>query len=148
MLLFPTQLLLPTQLLDPANCFNPASSPPSTHLILNSTWWLMPERWHFNKHQCFNKRWHFIASTSTSTATLTSTTTSTVSSKHSLDKDFSDDRNLLFDDDLDDEKEELLLLATTCVSLQRKDPHFWEKLVWNNCVSKLNKDGPFAFQLS
>ena len=78
-----------------------------------------------------------------STTTATSTTF-----KHSSNKAFSHDDNshdLLFDDDSDDEEEESLLLVATHASMQRKDTHFCNELVWNNCVAKLNKDGPFGF---
>ena len=50
---------------------------------------------------------------------------------------------LIFDDD--SEEEELLLLVAACVSLQRKDPHYREKLRWNDYVAKLNRDGPLGF---
>ena len=88
-----------------------------------------------------------IDSASTRTATSTRNTTSTASMMSSSDKDSSDDDDLdlLHNDDSIEEEEELLLLVATCVSMQRKDPHFRQKLVWNNCVERLNKDGPFGF---
>ena len=52
---------------------------------------------------------------------------------------------LIFDDDSDEEEEQSLLFVAAHVALQRKDPHCREKLVWNDHVAKLNRDGPFGF---
>ena len=53
--------------------------------------------------------------------------------------------NLIFEDDSEEEEEESLLVVATCVALSRKDPHCREKLAWNDCVAKLNRDGPLGF---
>ena len=52
---------------------------------------------------------------------------------------------MIFEDDSEEEEEELLLLAAAHVAPQQKDPHCWDELVWNDCVMKLNRDGPLGF---